>query len=444
MKTIHHLIFLFLSMSGMVNVQAQDNVRKLSLTQACVLAADSNLQVLNASLEVKKTHYQLMEAKSKLLPQISGYSDLSYYYAIPRMMMPGEFFGSTGEIAVQIGTKYDWNSGFKASVSLINLSNNTALRLAKRMEKISELTLDEKKEELVYQVSQVYYLFQSTQLQYSLLQINMKNTKRLLEILESQLQNGTARKIDHSKVLVTKNNLQTQLDNLHKLKVQQGNLIKFLTGIDQKISLELTDSLAINTTSLLAQYPEFSNHTDVKLLEKQKEVAVLNKQSILRSYLPSLSTSGQYYYQGQQNDFNYLRGSDKFFKVGFVALNLSVPIFDGFEKHAKIQQYRIDYMTLENSRKNTIAKITKDYADAIEQYQTGLQTLSRQKENIAIAEEDYNISFQRYQLQIMALSDLMLSENSLTEARLSYVDALLQLKNAELEIKKAKGELLKF
>jgi len=37
-----------------------------------------------------------------------------------------------------------------------------------------------------------------------------------------------------------------------------------------------------------------------------------------------------------------------------------------------------------------------------------------------------------------------MSESSLTEARLSYYNALNQLKNAELEIKKANGELLNF
>jgi len=86
----------------------------------------------------------------------------------------------------------------------------------------------------------------------------------------------------------------------------------------------------------------------------------------------------------------------------------------------------------------------KSYNEATQQYRNSLNALLRQKENIKIAEEDYNISLQGYKQQVVPLSDVMLSENSLTEARLSYVNAMLQLKNAGLEVRKSKGELLNY
>jgi outer membrane protein len=49
---------------------------------------------------------------------------------------------------------------------------------------------------------------------------------------------------------------------------------------------------------------------------------------------------------------------------------------------------------------------------------------------------------QGYRQQVVSLSDLLMSENGLTEARLSYYNAVLQLNNAGLDVKKAKGELL--
>lgn len=444
MKILNIFFVMALSTCFIMHVCAQDDIRHLSLMQACKLASDSNLQVLNAQLETRKTHYQLRESQSKLYPQINGYSDLNYYYAIPRMMMPGEMFGGTGEVAMEIGTKYDWNSGFKASLSLINLSNFTAIKLAKRMQNMSELSFEQKKEEIVYQVSQIYYLCQSTQSQINYLNKNIQNTDHLLSILKSQSENGVTRKIDYSKVLVTKNNLQTQIDNLERVKEQQLSLLKYLTGTNLNTRIELTDSLSFENKSVNIEMLDFSNHIDIKLIDKQFEVAKLNKQAIDQSYLPTLSTSGQFYYQGQQNEFNYFKGSDKFFKVGFIGLNLSVPIFDGLEKHAKAQQYKVEMLQLQNTRKNTTESIQKDYYNAVNQVNNSTKAVTRQQKNIKIAEEDYSISLQKYNQHTMLLSDLILSENSLTEARLSLVDALLQLKNAELELKKLKGELLKF
>ncbi|MDD4116228.1 MAG: TolC family protein, partial [Massilibacteroides sp.] len=66
----------------------------------------------------------------------------------------------------------------------------------------------------------------------------------------------------------------------------------------------------------------------------------------------------------------------------------------------------------------------------------------RQEENIRIAEGNYRIVLLEYQQQTTSLSDLLRAQNSLTEACLSYDNALLQLKNAALDLIKAKGELL--
>ena len=445
MKTIRKLVLVLFVLSGIKQVVAQDAILSVSLEQACKLGLENNLEVVNASLEKQKSAYAAKELRSGLYPHLEAYSDFNYYYAIPKMLFPGEFFGETGDIAVEIGTKYDWISGFNASLTLYNQSYYTSLKVAKQMQNMSELSLQQKKEEIVYMISQVYFLCKTTQSQVALLQKNMQNTINLLKILKSQSENGVARKIDYSKVLVNKNNLQTEIDNLDKLYWQQLGLLKYLMGFDNSSEVELSDSLSFSQTIQTSKIPDFNIQSEFQLLDKQIELAVLNKKANQQSYLPSLSLSGQYYYDGQQNDFNFFsRGSDKFFKVGVVALNLTIPIFDGFEKHSKTQQYNVELQQLQNNRKNLTKKYTTDFTDAINQYNISQKALLRQQENIKIAEEDYAISLQQYDQQFIALPDLMLSENLLTEARLSYVNALLQLKNAGLDMKKAKGELLSF
>nr|WP_320058563.1 TolC family protein [uncultured Bacteroides sp.] len=443
MKKFKKVLTFSLLIGLSLNLAAQKNVPiQLSMDRACHLAVDSNLQIINARIEIQKNRFQELEAKSKLYPTLNGYSDFNYYYAIPKMMMPGEMFGQTGEIPMEIGTKFDWSSGLKASVSLVNLSNLSAIKLAKSVQNMSKLTLEQKKEEILYQVHQVYYLCLSTSTQIVYLNKNMENTNHLLEILDSQNKNGIVRKIDYSKLTVTKNNLQTQIDNLQKLKSQQCNMLKFIVGLNKDCELELTDSLNVRDIQNYTQ-PNLVNRTEIMLIDDQIEISQLNKKSFSRMYLPELSASGQFYYQGQQNKFNYFEGKDKFFKVGFVGLSLNIPIFDGFEKQNKIRQYQLEITQLQNTKRNTLNGLWKDYANAREEYNNGLKTINRQRENIKVAEDNYNISLQQYKQQTLLLSDLILAENSLTEARLSYVDAVLQLKNAELELIKLNGELLK-
>lgn len=438
------IIIVLLAWTALFQVAAQDSITSVSLSQACRLGIDHNLMIANATLETQKAGYQLKETQSKLYPQLEGYSTFNYYFGIPKILMPGEIFGQTGEIPVEIGTKYDWNSGFSASLTLYNQSYFTSIKIARRMQTISRLTLQQKKEELAYQVSQVYYLCKTTGSQIAYLEKDRSNALHLMEILKSQNENGVARKIDYSKVLVNKNNLQTQIENLFLLRDQQLGLLKFLIGIDENRNVELTDSLTCNDDQP-STLPNLNNLSELKLIDGQIEITTLNKKANMQSYLPTLSGSGQLYYQGQQNEFNFFNGGpDKFFKVGFVGLTLNVPIFDGFGKQAKNRQYAIELQQLQNTRKNSLTGFNKSYNEATQQYRNSLNALLRQKENIKIAEEDYNISLQGYKQQVVPLSDVMLSENSLTEARLSYVNAMLQLKNAGLEVRKSKGELLNY
>jgi len=416
---------------------------RLSLKEAIQMGLERNINVQNAQLETSKTHYQLNESQSKLYPQMEAYSTFNNYYAIPKMVMPGEIFGQTGLLPVEIGTKYDWINGFKASQVLYNQSYFTSLKLSKTMETFSELSLQQKKEELVYQVSQVYYLCQITSKQIEQLKLAMQNTGKLLDIAKLQNDEGIIRSIDYSRVLVSKNNLQTQIDNLEQLLQQQTGLLKYCIGLPVETVLELSDSLSVPVTQLAFEPPVFSNRTELALIEEQIEMNKLKVKMNQDAYLPSLTGFGQLHYQGQQNSYNYFKGgNDKFFKTGFVGVNLSVPVFDGFEKKSKTRQYKIELLQLENTLNNTQEYFNKEYADAIRQYQNCVKAKEREQENQEIAEETYTVSLLGYRQQVVPLTDLLMSENSLTESRLAYYNSILQLKNAELELRKSKGELL--
>jgi len=78
MGTIMKLkITLALALFGVLNVLAQDTTQYISLNQACQLGIENNTNVINANLEMQKSAYHLKEVKSKLYPQIEGYSDFN-------------------------------------------------------------------------------------------------------------------------------------------------------------------------------------------------------------------------------------------------------------------------------------------------------------------------------------------------------------------------------
>ena len=415
----------------------------LSLKQAVQRGLENNVEVRNTGLEKQKSQSQLTGQQSKLYPQVEAFSDFYYYYGIPKFSISGEIFGQEGKVSVEYGTKYDWISGFRATQVLYNQSYFTSLKIARRQTEIEQLNLQQKMEDLAYRISQVYYLCLATRQQTEHLSVTMKNMEQLLRITELQQQNGIIRKVDHDQVLVDQNNLKTEIDNLNLLYEQQISLLKHLTGIDLSFAVDLRDSLTLTPEPDDENIQAWKERTEIKNLDAQIEQSMQSGKMNKQEYLPVLSGVAQYYYEGQQDEFNFFDGNERFFNVGYVGLSLSIPVFDGFEKREKIRQQKLGLEQLQNTRNYMLNYFNKEFLDASLQFKNNYTAVIRQKENIRIAEENYHVALLGYEQQTTSLSDLLRTQNSLAEARLSYDNALLQLKNAELDMTKSSGELLK-
>jgi outer membrane protein TolC len=274
---------------------------------------------------------------------------------------------------------------------------------------------------------------------------NLANMERLAEISRNQSDNGMIRKVDHDRVVVNRANIQTYIDNLEQLHKQQLGLLRFLLGLDQNNRIILTDSLSAGSLYVADKLFDPSNKTGVRMIETQIEITTLSKKGKLQESLPTLTGFGQYYFQGQRNQFDFLKGGEeKFYKVGVIGLGLRIPIFSGFEKHWSAARFETELLQLRNTLDNTKKYLSKEHSDAISQFNNSINIISRQEENIRTAMAVYNINLLGYEQQVVPLSDLILAEDNVTEARLSCLNALLQLKNAELYLRKVRGELLEF
>ncbi|VBB48253.1 putative Outer membrane protein [uncultured Paludibacter sp.] len=427
-------VILLMALFSIAQAQQDTTSIILSLEKAQELAKTQNLELKNSKLDENKVNFQLKEAKSKLYPQIEAYSNFNYNYAIPKIILPGEIIGQTGMIPVEMGTKLDWSSGLKATQVIFNLSYFTSLKMSEKMTEISKLSYEKKEKELLNQISKIYFLAISTKMQISKLQKSIEDADKLIKITQSLNQQGFVRKIDVSKININKNNLLSQIDNLQLLHGQQKNLLKFLVGIKSDKNIELSD-----TTIFLAAYsknePNFDNKEDVLLLTKQLEVTELTKKSLKGLYVPSLALFWQHYYQSQRDKADFFKDTkNNFFKAGLVGLSLNIPLFDGFEKNSKIKQKDIEYQQISNNKELLLDNYSKQYRDALIQYETGIQTLKRAEENVKIAKDAYEIDLVSYKQGILSQSDILSSENNLIEAEINKINQLFLVKSAELEL----------
>lgn len=413
---------------------------RLSLQDCIQQALVNNANVQKANLNKDKSIYQTAEIRSNYLPQVEVSGNLQDYLKIPVTMLPGDFMGVPGQnIPLKMGVQYNTSAGVSVTQVIYNQTILTAIKLSKRAERATFLSTEKIKEEIAKEISKLYFLAQTTIEQKDLVKDNIERTQRMTNIVKLQVDNGIAKRVDYDRIAVNLQNLQTQLSNTQALHEQQLNMLKYIMGVSLDKEIELTDNA---DTNLINSYPtidvDFSDHTDIQLLNMQKEIAKLNIRHINSGYMPSLSFFGQYGYQGMHSEFKGIF-KEKWFSSSYIGLKLSIPVLDGLQKRSKARQAKIEYQQANIALKDRMENFSSNYKNSLNNYYNNKKTVEDQINNIELAKRVYDETALKYKEGMATISTLLQDEMGLSSAQSSYLNALYQLKDAELELMSMNG-----
>ena len=434
-------LLLLLGISGL---EAQVSADTLSLDNAVQLALANNHQLLISQLERQKILLQKKELNSSLMPQVEAYSSLSHFYAIPRMVIPGEIFGLTGKIPVELGTRFDWNSGLKFSQLIYNQSYFTSLKLVSELLSLQDLSHQQQTEEIIYQTSTLFQLCNTIEHQLSVFDSTIQNMERLKEIVRAQYENGIARKADVERVAIDISKLEIEKLRMKESYTQQLNLLKIITGTDP--DRQIYPFAEYPPKSSFEQYARLDIHKriELRILDKQRTAGELELKMEKQSRWPVLTAFGQHYYQGMRDQFDFLDGGeDRFFLSGMIGVQLSVPLFTGFAKQSRIGLKEAEIQQVDLKRDQLLMSLTAAYAEAVQNHHNSLLTLEMEQENLEAAKIIYQTNLAGYKKHVVSLTDLILSEYQLTKSRMELYHAHFAVQKAELTLRKINGQLIK-
>lgn len=414
----------------------------LSLEDILELAKEKSPVLKNAQLSIKHSEVAYRNTKGGLYPQLSAFNTFIYNYSIPKMVIPGEIFGQSGAIPVEVGTKYDWNSGLEITQVLFSQSYFSSIRLMSQMTELSRLNRTLTEEELVLNLSQLFYLSVSLDQQISAIDSAIVNMNRISNIARTQSESGIIRQVDYLRVSIEKNNLAAEKDMLTMRLNQQMNMLKFLTGIDVNISVNLKGSLDIRLGTAGNLKYSVGRRTESQILNQQLIISKLEQMIDRQSALPEVSLFARHYYQGLRDEFDFFDGGDdRFYKAGYVGLQITVPIFDGMQRRNKTKMNSIAKQKLITDQENLTNQLYQEYADALLQINYCETIFINRQQNLQVANEVYKANLDGYHQGVVPLTDLLISENQLTESRIRLTDAMFQLKVAELIVKRVTGSM---
>ena len=424
----------------------ENNTVSLSLRQCVQIAVEENINITTARIDKEKSQYKKAEAISAIIPKMNMGANFQDNLMLPTTMLPGEIVGQPGTtIPVRMGSNFVTNTSVSLNWVLYNQTAITAIQLAKKVTEFNDLSIEKVSEELAVEVAKLYFLTLTTSQQKDLVEENITRTKRIQDITKIMVDNGMGKQVDYDRVSINLENLYTQLSNIEAGLEQQHNLLKYMLNMPLHTTLILTDSSEMQLIHTLPDNQmDFSKHIDIRMLELQQILNRWNKKMVNSGYVPSLAFTGQYAVQGMRQEFkNYFNNSPEnlWQNSSYIALSLSIPVFDGLEKRAKSQQSKMDYLRTEALLYDKKEKFTIDYQNALNNYQNNRTNVARQQQNIALAERVYEETALRYREGLSTMSSLLQDEMSLNSAQVNYLTALYHYKEAEIKIMGLNGEI---
>lgn len=442
------VISILLTVLSISSLMAQEIKTDLSVHDCVQIAIKKNISIRKARFEKTKSEYKVTESRSGLLPQVSISGSFQDNLKMPVTMIPGDFLGQPGEyIPLTMGVQYNTSTAITVNQVLYNQTKLTELKLSKKADLLNELSIQQANEGLAQEVIKLYFLAQTTDEQKQIIKENIIRTERMANITKVQVENGIKKHVDYDRISITLENLRTQLDNTEALHQQQLNMIKYLLEMPSEQAILLTDSVSMPLVSgVPTVISDFSEHIDIQILDQQKNIAKLRQKAIKSEYLPTLSFTGQFAYQGSRENFkDYFNGgpTNKWYNSSYIGINLSIPIFDGFNRKSRSNQARIDYQVADMTLNNTKNKYSINYQNAINDFYNNQNNVKRQMQNIALAQKVYAETSLKYKEGMATMSDILQDEISLSDAQVSYLNALYNFKEAELAIMMLTGEIEK-
>lgn len=401
----------------------------------------NNLTLKSQRNEVMKGKHNISENRARLLPQINAIAGFNDNFNPPVSVTDGSAYGNPYNVTKTL--QYNASAGLQLQMPLYNQTVYTAIDVARLMDNMNRLSYEKAREDLMVQISKMYYLGQNTAEQISLIKANIARLTELKDITLAFYDNGMAMEVDVKRVNINLENLQMQYDNAQAMMTQQLNLLKYLMDYpaDRQIALTAVDAESIRPVALTGLS---SDLYELQLLQSQGVMAEQQKKLIVQGYLPSLNLTANWMYSAYTDKgYHWFHSgpSNRWYQSSGIGLTLRIPIFDGLDKRSKLRKAKLDIDNARLAYNNTLKNLQTQYVNATNDLMNSQRNFRKQKDNYLLAEDVYNVTTDRYREGIASMTEVLQDEMRMSEAQNNYLTAHYNYQVTNLTLLKLTGQM---
>jgi outer membrane protein len=429
-------------------------VQRYSLKQCIQKAMTENVSIFKAQLDEHEGRQKTKEVKATAYPQINATGELIDNVLRQAFVFPAALgnpnAGPNDYVVIRGGLQYSTSINLQANQQLFNQSLFTGIKAAKVSEDYYRLNRERIEEETIYQVASLFYRVAALKTQQVVLETNKGELKKSLTITIDRFNNGLARKLDADRLQVSLTNIETQLATMQDTHNVLLSQLKLLIGLNKDFAFDIDFQLPTDLDSAILNYTPgaldtgfvWEDKIEYKQLTTQRSLYQLERKNYSAGYYPTLSAFGSYTYQGQANSF-FLSGDANplWFDVASIGLRLNIPIFDGLRKPAQMQQSRIRQIKTEKDLAFVKQQSSAISENATRSLEVNYKNFQAQRQNVQLANSIYDVTEQNYNEGVSPLTDLLQAETARVLAQSQLIEALLKVKQSEIDLLKANGNI---
>jgi len=425
------LLWLMLILS--VSASAQE-ILKFDLEGAKHQAIQFNKTLKNSAFAIDKARYQVKEAISAGLPQIS--STLDYSNAMG-FKMSIKF--TEDQPATEIAFKPTSSFNLQVGQLLFNGPYFVGIELAKLGKSLTEKSYEKSEQDILEQVTSGYNLVLMSRELLDLLNKNVTNLNEIYRKTEAMVKVGIVERTDLDQLGVQIASLENSVKSAERQQEMAKNMLRLQLGLtmDQDFQVEGTLSNALSAMNGIGTTPSLFDvnvNPDFQLMNMQEKLTEKQIKLQNAAYLPTLTS--------------FYSRTEKILKPNFdmspknmIGLNLSIPIFSGGLRSYKVSQAKLDLETMQNT-KALLAGQLQVYEKQLQfNLKNANETYLNQVKNLDVARRVYNSLKLKFEQGLISGLDIVTADNNYLKAETDYLSAIYQVLQTSLELDKIYGKL---
>ncbi|MDE5875280.1 MAG: TolC family protein [Muribaculaceae bacterium] len=325
-----------------------------------------------------------------------------------------------------MGTDNNWNTGFSASMPIINASlwksiNISDTQILASLEQARGSRID-----LVNNLNKAYYALLLAIDSRNVIRSNYDIAKMNAEIFQKQFEQGTASEYDVLRSSVQVTNIEPELLQAD-IAIRQCQLqLKVLMGIDTNAEVYPNIRLEDMQRDMYGLPEGFNKdlnrNTTLRELDINKKLLEQNVSLRKLAWLPTVGVQFNINWNAMSNG-NAFR-HQTFNPYSNVALALNLPIFSGGKKLYALRQAQVQLTELKFQRENLVNSLNMQVDLAVDNINRQVRQIAASEQGMKQAEKAYQIMQKSFEIGAASYLNLRDSELANTSARLAYLQAI--------------------